>query len=250
MKMPFLVMAAWAALSHAAEPPALTVAAAANMQHALERIDSAFQAKTGVPVKPVFGATAKLSMQIKSGAPFDVFVSADMAHADSLRAWGLSADHPRPYAFGKLVVWTLLDLDLTRGLRALAAPAVARIAVADSARAPYGAEAMKALARSGLRDELATRLVFGESIAQVNQYILSGNAQAGVTAKSTVMDPDMRGKGKWAEVDSALYDKIAQGAVVCKHGKEGPGKAASDYLAFLYGPEARKILADFGYGLP
>src|SRR5207249_1092438 len=96
----------------------ITVAAAASVQFALGEIDAAFTRETGIEVKPVFGASGKLTAQIRNGAPFDVFVSADMDYPDSLHAWGRAAQPPMPYAYGKLVLWTLQDLDLGKGLAA------------------------------------------------------------------------------------------------------------------------------------
>jgi len=228
----------------------INVAVAANMQFAMEEIQAEYHRRTATPVKLIFASSGKLTVQIKSGAPFDVFVSADMSHPDSLIRWGLAEGPVNPYAFGKLVLWTTGKLDLTRGLKSLAHPSIKRIAVADSARAPYGAQAMNALRASGLREKLAGAMVFGESISQVNQYVLIGNVDAGITAKSTVAAGDMAGKGRWVEVDPALYGEIAQGAVVCRHGMEKRGKPSGEFLAFLYGEDARKILLKHGYSLP
>lgn len=228
----------------------ITVAVAANMQYAMEEIRTAFQKQTAIEVKPVYGASGKLAVQIKSGAPFDAFVSADTNHPDSLVRWGLAATPPKVYAYGKLVLWTLKDLDLSKGLPVLLDAKVFRIALADSGRAPYGAEAAKALGKAGLREKLNAKLVFGESISQVNQYILTGNAEAGFTSKSTVVAEEMRGKGHWVDVDSTLYGKIAQGAVACKHGSKSGNTETQRFLAFLQEDAARKILARYGYALP
>lgn len=228
----------------------INVAVAANMQFAMEEIQAEYQRRTAAPVKLIFASSGKLTVQIKSGAPFDVFVSADMSHPDSLVRWGLAAGPVRPYALGKLVLWTMGNLDLSRGLESLAHPSIRRIAIADSGRAPYGAQAMNALRASGLREKLAEAMVFGESVSQVNQYVLIGNVDAGITSKSTVAAGDMAGKGRWVEVDPALYGEIAQGAVACRHGLQKRAKSSEDFLAFLYGEEARKILLKHGYSLP
>jgi molybdate transport system substrate-binding protein len=228
----------------------INVAIAANMQYAMEEIKAEYQRRNAAPINLIFASSGKLTVQIRNGAPFDIFVSADMSHPDSLIRWGLAAGPVKPYAFGKLVLWTMGSLDLSKGLKALADPSVKKIAVADSGRAPYGAQAMNALRASGLREKLAGALVFGESISQVNQYVLIGNVDAGITSKSTVAAGEMAGKGKWVEVDPALYGEIAQGAVVCRHGMDKRGRLSAEFLAFLYGEEARKILVKHGYSLP
>lgn len=229
----------------------ITIAAAANAQFAIEEINASFRAATGTETKAVFGSSGKLCAQIRGGAPFDVFVSADMEYPDSLSAWGHADGKAAPYAYGRLVLWTTKKgFDPAQGLAAPALPGAGRIAVADPGRAPYGREAVKALKRSGVWAAAGPRLVYGESIAQVNQYILLGSVDAGITAKSAVLAEGMRGRGAWADVDSAAYDPIAQGAVVCRYGKENHPAEAGRYLAYLRSPPARAILSRYGYGLP
>lgn len=230
--------------------PQITAAVAANAQHAFEEIRAEFKKSTGTEVKAIYGASGKLTTQIRNGAPFDVFVSADMEFPDSLAKWGYAVGKPRPYAYGKLVLWTTKDFDPASGLAVLTGKGVGKIALGDPQRAPYGREAVKAAKRAGVYDAVKDRFVYGESIAQVNQYILLGAADIGFTAKSVVMAADMQGKGKWSEVDSSLYDPIAQGAVVCKYGSENNPSLAAKFLEYLYSAPARAILAKYGYVLP
>ena len=258
--------AALAALLVSARPAhaQITAAAAANVQYAMEDLRADYRKSSGTEVKAVYGSSGKLAAQIANGAPFDVFVSADMDFPDSLARLGYATGKPRPYAYGKLVLWTtkksgptgksdpapvaVYPADLTPA--ALAQPGFARIAMADPERAPYGREALKALKRAGVYDAIKGKLVYGESIAQVNQYILLGAADIGFTAKSAVLAGDMRTKGKWAEVDSALYDPIAQGAVLCEYGSANHPEPSARFLEYLYSPPARAILAKYGYLTP
>lgn len=228
----------------------LTVAAAANVQFAMEDLRADFKKASGIDVKAVYGSSGKIAAQIKSGAPFDVFVSADMDFPDSLIQWGYASGKAKPYAYGKLVLWTMKDFDLDKGLALLADSAVGKIALADPKRAPYGREAVKALQRSGVYARVQDRLVYGESIAQVSQYVLTGNVDIGLGAKSVALSGEAKGKGKWKDVDSALYDRIAQGAVICKYGTENHAGAAAKFLAYLYSDPARAVFAEYGYGLP
>jgi len=232
------------------DPPRLLAAAAASVQYAMEELRADFRQSAGVEVQAVYGSSGKLAAQIKNGAPFDVFISADMDFPDSLGKWGYASAQAKPYAYGKLVLWTTRDWDPAQGLPLLAQAGVRKIALADPQRAPYGREAVKALKKSGNYGQIKQKLVFGESISQVNQYVLLGTVDIGLTAKSVVLASDMHGKGKWAEVDSTAYDPIAQGAVLCKHGAENNPGPSAKFLAYLYSAPARTILAKYGYALP
>jgi molybdate transport system substrate-binding protein len=228
----------------------LTIASAASVRFAMADLAAAFRISAGTEVTTVFGASGALASQIRNGAPFDVFVSADMDYPDSLHAWGLAADLAKPYAYGTLVLWTLRGPDPGAGLSVLLDSAVSKAALADPKRAPYGREAVNALRRAGLYDKVLSKLVYGNDISQVTQYVLTGNADIGFSAKSVVLSQEMQGKGKWKEVDSTLYDRIAQGAVVTKYGHEHHQARAEAFLAYLYSESARTILAKYGYRLP
>lgn len=254
LSLPVLAVAALAiaALAGAAVPASagITIAAAANVQYAMEELNADFRKASGEESRTVYGASGTLASQIRNGAPFDVFVSADMAFPDSLAAWGYAAGKPRPYAYGTLVLWTTKRAAPPPGLASLADAATGRIALADPERAPYGREALKALRHAGAYPAVRDRLVYGESVSQVNQYVLLGAVDFGITAKSAVLAAPMRERGKWAEVDRSLYDPIAQGAVLCKHGADKNPAAAARFLDYLYSPPARAILAKYGYLLP
>jgi molybdate transport system substrate-binding protein len=228
----------------------ITAAVAANVRYAMEELVADFAKPAGAEVKTVYGASGQLAAQIRNGAPFDVFVSADMEYPDSLARRGYAAAPPRPYAFGKLVFWTMKDLDLAKGLALLAEPGVATIAIADPQRAPYGREAFKAIRGMAGFDHVKGKLVYGGSIAQVNEYVLLGTVDVGITAESVVLAGEMRGKGKWAEVDGRAYAPIAQGAVACGYGMRHHPALAARFLDYLYSAPARAILSRYGYVLP
>lgn len=234
----------------------IIIAAAASGRFAVEEIAAGFQRSAGVETKAVYGASGKLAAQIRSGAPFDVFVSADLDYPDSLRAWGHASGKTETYAFGKLVLWSVgsdgsaKGLDLEKGMAVLTDAAVTRIALADPKAAPYGREAVKAMRRAGVYDKAAGKLVYGESVSQVSQYVMTGNAEIGLSALSVVLSENARGKGKWKPVDTALYDPIAQGAVATKYGRVRHPAEAARFLEYLRSDSARVILAKYGYGLP
>ncbi len=223
----------------------LTIATAANMQYAMQALTERFEALEGIPCRSIVSSSGKLTAQITEGAPFGVFVSADMKYPRLLCEQGLCVDSPQVYAYGHLVLWTRQE-DLEPSLEALFSPRVRHIALANPRTAPYGRAAMEVLERIGAEPVLRKKLVYGESISQTNPFILSGNAELGFTAKSVVLSPAVRDLGKWVEVADTLYEPIAQGVVVLK-GRPGQLEAAQAFRTFLFSAEAREILRNFGY---
>jgi molybdate transport system substrate-binding protein len=242
-----LLFAAGSAAFAEAPPESITVAVAASAQYVFNDLQAEFKKESGYELKPTFNSSGKFAAQIMNGAPFDVFLSADMEFPQKLYDAGYASTPVKAYAFGALVVWTMKDLDLSSWQSALNTAAFAKIAVANPQTAPYGRETMKVLTRAQLDALLKPKLVFGESIAQTNQYIYSGVADVGFTAKSVVVSPELRGQGKWIDVPKALYDPIAQGAVILKHGQQANPKAARQFYDFLYSDQARVIFARYGY---
>lgn len=237
-------------LSSSALADVLTVAVAANVQYAFDDIQAEFRKETGHALKPVYNSSGKFTAQIMNGAPFDVFLSADMEYPEKLHREGFAATAPQVYAYGALVLWTQKDIDLGKWQGMLASPAVGKIAVANPKTAPYGRETMKVLAHFKLDEILKPKLVFGESISQTNQYIHSGAADAGFTAKSVVVSPEMKGQGKWIDLPKGSYQPIAQGVVVLKHGQQSNARLAQQFHDFVLSSKARVILERYGYLLP
>jgi molybdate transport system substrate-binding protein len=228
----------------------LTVAVAANVQYAFEEIKDAFESQTGIGVKEVVGSSGKLAVQIENGASFDVFLSADTEYPQALHDKGLTYGEPKIYAYGALVLWTARTIDLSKGLALLADPSVNKIAIASPKTAPYGRQAVRAMEHEKIYEQVKHKLVYGESIAQVNQFIFSQAAEIGITAKSSVFAPSMKGQGTWAEVDKNIYEPIAQGAVVLKHASENNVQDAQKFMDFIFSNDGRAVLEKYGYVLP
>lgn len=228
----------------------LTVAVAANVRYAFDDLQAAFKKETGHDIKPVFNSSGKFFSQIANGAPFDVFLSADMEYPEKLYSDGHAIAAPKVYAYGALVLWTMKDLDLSRWQAALKGPAVSKIAIGNPRTAPYGRETIKALTYFKLDESLKSKMVFGESIAQTNHYIHSGVTEAGFTAKSVVLSPEMKNQGKWVELPKEAYQPIAQGIVVLRHGQQTNGRLAQQFHEFVLSGTARGILQRYGYLLP
>ena len=228
----------------------ITVAGAANVQFTLDDLKAEFTKETGIGVKTIIGSSGKLTAQIENGAPFDVFLSADMKYPTKVYKDGYSSNAPKVYADGVLVLWTMKDLDLSKGINVLNDTGVGKIAIANPELAPYGREAVNALKFYKLYEPLQKELVLGESISQANQFITTQAADIGFTAKSIVVAPNMVGRGKWVEVDPQSYKTIAQGVVVLKYGQQNHSKEAREFYDFLFSAPAQKIFKKYGYKLP
>ncbi|OIR17868.1 molybdate-binding periplasmic protein precursor [mine drainage metagenome] len=235
-------------LAASAEP--LTVAVAANVKYAFDELAAEFTKQTGVDVRSVVSSSGKLTAQIKSGAPYDVFLSADMSYPAILYQDGQATSPPKVYANGALVLWTMSDADLSKGVAGLTDSSFKKVAIASPKLAPYGREAIKALDFYKVRAAVEPKLVYGESISQVNQYIDSKSVDVGFTAKSVVLSPELQGKGKWVEVPNESYEPIAQGLVILRHGSENNGDAARKFYGFVFSSKAQAIFTKYGYKLP
>jgi len=225
-------------------------AVAANMKFAFEEIKDQFSKKTGYTVTPVYGSSGKLVTQIRTGAPFDIFVSADVGFADSIVASALNVDKPKIYAYGKLVLWTCKPIDLTKGIEILTDPAIKTIAIGDLKLTVYGPAAKKYIDEQGIWKTIENKIVYGENITKVAQFIASGSADIGFTAKSLVLADEMKGKGVWVEIDSTKYDSLPQAAVMLTYGEKHNQKITQELYTFLFSKEAQEILKKYGYKLP
>jgi len=226
----------------------LTIAAASDLQAVLPEIAARFESATGVHATLAFGSSGNLSTQIENGAPFDVFLSADVAYPERL----IADRHAFPdtlvrYARGRLVLWTRADsgLDVGRGLSVLTDAAVRRIAIANPEHAPYGRAAVEAMRRAQVYDRVREKLVLGENISQAAQFARSGNADAGLLARSLALGAGLRDVGRFVDVPSTLHAPIEQAAVVLSRSKEPD--AARRFVAFLRTSEIAELLRASGF---
>lgn len=225
--------------------PNINIAVAANMQFAMQALTHAFAKEEGIECDLIISSSGKLTAQIKSGAPYDLFVSADMKYPSELYKDGLALEKPKIYAYGKLVLWTM-DPHIELSLAVLKSHGIKHIACANPQTAPYGSATIQLLKHYGLYHLLRNKLVYGESIAQTNQFIISESAKVGFTAKSVVLSPKMKDSGKWIELNPESYAPIAQGVVILKQNKSMEANARKFYN-FLFSPTAKKILQHYGY---
>ena len=222
------------------------VAVAANAQFVAQKLKESFEKETGIHALLTISSSGKLTTQIEQGAPFDVFMSADMKYPQELFINGFTITKPVVYAYGSLVLWSLQKRNLSKGLATVLNPDVQKIAVANPKLAPYGEATIQALTKQNLLQKVMPKIVYGESIAQVNQYELTGATELAFTAKSIVLDTAMQGKGSWVDVNPALYKPIAQGVVLLK--SSASQKAfAEKWYKFLFGKKAKAIFIKYGY---
>lgn len=234
-----------------ADAETLTIAAASDMTYCLPELVKSFQQSVPTDeVKTVFGASGSLYAQINNGAPYDVFMSADMRYPQELVQSGNaeSASMTR-YARGHLVLWTnSASIPFTHGMADLEVGGTQRIALANPETAPYGRAAKAALQQARLWDKLQPRLVFGENIAQTLQYAETGNAEIAFLSRSLIHSPKMAGKGRYQEVPEMLYPPIDQGLVITRIGKDKP--LATKFAIFMQSKAAKSVLQSHGFAIP
>ncbi|MBV8475492.1 MAG: molybdate ABC transporter substrate-binding protein [Acidobacteria bacterium] len=237
---------AW--LSHAVVAQQITVAAAADLQSAMQDLVARFEKQTNKTVKVIYGSSGNFFQQIQNGAPFDMFFSANVDYPKQLESAGLTMPGTYyQYARGKIVVWVPKDskIDLSTGLKALLDPNVRKIAIANPLHAPYGQAALSAMKKEGVYEEAKDKFVLGESISQTASFILSGSADIAVMALSLALSPNMKDGGQYVVIPADEYPPINQACVVLSSSKD---KAlAQRFLSYIKGPEAARVLTAFGF---
>lgn len=239
-----LLLAAFGCGGSSESGESVIVAAASNLDRAIPRLVEDFEAASGLKAVVSLGSTSNLTQQIENGAPFDVFLSADAAHVDTLIAGGFAEpDSKYVYARGRLALWARAEspLQLT-GPEALLDSSVKYVSIANPGFAPYGIAAEQALERLGYSDRLKGKLVYAQNVSMTQQYAASGNADIAVTALSLTKDSD----GKSYELDAALYDPIEQALAVLVTSLHKD--AANRFAVYMRDSRARTILDEFGYG--
>ena len=226
------------------------IAAAADLQPVLPPILAEFEKQTGVHAEASYQASATLTTQIENGAPFDLFLAADLSFPQRLVSAGLAdTSAPVAYARGTLVLWARNDAPLGKlSVKTLADPALQSLAIANPEHAPYGRAAKAALTSLKLADALAPRLRIAENIAQAAQFADSGNAEAGLISLTSALTPKLKADGRYIEMPHDSYPPIVQGAVVLKHAADA--KDAHRLLEFLLSPAISKELAEHGLAPP
>jgi molybdate transport system substrate-binding protein len=243
-----VVLVCWMCAAVSAAAQTLRVAAAADLQFAMNDLAGRYEKQSGAKIVVTYGSSGNLRMQIENGAPFDLFFSADMAYPKQLALKGLAdAQSLDIYAYGRLVLWAPADAELGlagRGFSALDDPRVKKIAIANPEHAPYGKAAVSALQKAGLYGQVKSKLVYGENISQAAQFVESGNAEVGILALSLTFADSMKSGERW-EVPADYYSPLEQAAVVIN--ASANKSAARAFLEYVKSAEAREVLAKYGF---
>ena len=243
---------AFAAAEETEKPAGLTIAAAADLKFAFDDLVKEFEEKyPATKVNVTYGSSGNFFAQFQNGAPFDLFFSADIEYPRKLAEKGLGVDDVFLYAIGRIVVWVPKDSPVAvdqLGIKALLEPSIRKIAVANPEHAPYGRAAVAALKSLGVYDQVASRLVYGENIAQTAHFVQSGAADAGLLALSLAVAPQMRDAGRFWPVPLDAYPRMEQGGVILKSTKNL--EAARAFRDFVLGADGREVLEKYGFSLP
>lgn len=221
------------------------VAAAANLQSVMEVLQKDFKQKNGITIEPIIGSSGKLVAQISNGAPFDVFLSADMSFPETLFKSGFATKKPVVYAKGSLIICSSQNIGFENWERLLLTPRTKKIAIANPAIAPYGKAAEEVLKRKGILDDVKSKIVYGESISQVNTYVTTGVVDVGFTTQSLIKDTEHKTALYYKVIKPKDYAPILQGMVILKHGAGNPG--AEKFYRYILSPAAKSIFASYGY---
>jgi len=244
MKRAFIILIMAAGVSLQAQT--VKVAAAANLRYILDEIKIKYaivNPKSDIIIN--LGSSGSLVQQITNGADFDVFMSADKAFPDKLKAQGIVSGEVKTYAFGKLVIWSN-TIDVSKGIDILTDKSVNRIAIAKPELAPYGERAVQCLKYYNLFDKLKNKIVYADNIAQAAQFAQTGNAEIGFLALALALAPDM--KGTYFLLDSKSYKPVEQSMVLIKGWQSNP--EAARFMKFVLSAECKPVFEKYGFIIP
>jgi len=230
------------------EASTIRIAVAANMSYAIRPLIKAFNQKyPNTKVQVILGSSGKLTAQITHGAPYDIFLSANILYPSTLYRDGVATTKPIVYAKGALVLLSRKPRDYCAELYVLKSPDIQKIAVGNPKTAPYGKASLEALRDAKLYRYVKKKLVYGESISQTVTYTLKAT-DIGIIAKSALFSSNMSHFKEgihWAEVEQSLYAPIDQAMVILKHAQNRDEVRA--FYDFILSPNGQKVLQDFGY---
>lgn len=224
------------------------VAVAANFTAPIQAIAADFKKDTGHTLVAAYGATGQFYAQIKNGAPFEVFLSADDSTPQKLESEGDTVKGSRfTYAVGTLALWSAKEGYVDAKGDVLQKNQYQHLSIANPKAAPYGLAATQVLAKLGLTDQVKSKLVEGQNITQAYQFVSTGNAELGFVALSQIYKDGKVSSGSAWIVPGQMYDPIKQDAVILNKGKDNP--AAKALVDYLKGPKAAAIIKSYGYQL-
>ncbi len=226
----------------------INIAVAANVSYASDKLVKEFnKVYPDTKVRVILGSSGKLTAQIKHGAPYQIFMSADMNYPERLYREKIAINKPMIYANGLLAFLSTKRRDFSLGMQLLEKDSIKKIAIANPKTAPYGKASIEAFKASGVYKKIKDKLVFAQSASAVVSYAISA-ADIGIVPKSTLFSDKMQNYKKglnWVEVDRTLYAPIHQGIVILEKGKDN--QEVLNFYNFLLSNKAKKIFKEFGY---
>jgi molybdate transport system substrate-binding protein len=215
------------------------IASAANLTYAMPELIKEFQKKhPDTKIKLILSSSGKLTAQIMYGAPYDIFLSANMKYPRALYKKGFAKSKPVVYAEGAIGI-----LSVKKKVSLEDLPNLKCIAIANPKTAPYGKAAIEAFKKSGIYNEIKNKLVYAETVSAVIPYAVN-SCDAGVISKSSIYSPHIKNIGKfyYTDIPQKLYTPIKQGIVLLSDKKD-----AKEFYDFMLSKEAKKILKKYGY---
>lgn len=224
------------------------VAVAANFTAPIQAIAADFEKDTGHKLVAAYGATGQFYTQIKNGAPFEVFLSADETTAEKLEKEGDSVKGSRfTYAIGTLALWSAKEGYVDAKGDVLKKNEYQHLSIANPKAAPYGLAATQVLEKLKLTEATKAKIVEGQNITQAYQFVSTGNAELGFVALSQIYKDGKVSSGSAWIVPASLHDPIKQDAVILNKGKDSA--AAKALVEYLKGPKAAAVIKSYGYQL-
>ena len=230
----------------------ILIAAASDLNSAMNAICHAFEkSNPDIKTEVSYGSSGNFFAQIKQGAPYDIFFSADSSYPMRLEEEGLAVKElKRFYAVGRIVLWIpkTSTLDITKGLKIVLQQEFKKLAIANPRHAPYGRAAEETLRYYGLWDKVQGKLVFGENVSQTAQFVQTGAADAGIIALSTASSLKMANDGNYWIIPTETYSKLEQVYTVLQRGKDKSSVKA--FLEYIQGEKGKEILFNYGFIVP
>jgi len=246
--MKWLIGFLWLLMVAPLEAEQVNVAAASDLNFAIKEIIQQFERETGHKVRLTLGSSGNFYAQIVNGAPFDVFLSADLDYPRQLEKSGYAAPGSTSiYGVGGIALWVRKDSRIkpdTKGMKALLEPSIKKVAIANPEYAPYGRAAIAAMQKAQIYESVKNKLVLGENMSQAAQFVQSGAADAGIIALSIALSEPMERTGLYWVIPRDNYPPLEQGAVLLKRG----GTEAKAFFDWLRGEPARRIFEKYGFG--
>lgn len=246
----FLVVIPFLQIMNAEGQKKVLIAAAADLHFVMDSLVAAFiRTHPEAHIQVVYGSSGNFYEQIRNGAPFDLFFSADMEYPEKLHTDGKILGSVNPYGVGSLVLWSKTIDPALQGMHTLENPSLAKIAIANPAHAPYGKRAIESLRFYGIYDKVKDKLVMGENISEAAEFSVSGSAEMGMIALSLALSPALKqAGGKYWVVPAKSHRQLEQGYVLLLHAKGN--RQAQIFYQFIGTPIALSILNQFGFSNP